>query len=142
MIRREFFVEGHPVPQSRPRFNRRTGRVYSDATPELTAWKEMVAWAAKAQQPKMLVEGRAIHLMVEFHFDKPKRLIRPGSEPFGNPDPDNLLKPVMDQMQGIIYKNDNLITRVMVIKKYCDTAEPEGALVVLQWSCLTTEKYY
>lgn len=105
-----FSIPGQPLPKARPRVNTRTGRAY---TPSKTrAWERTVAWHARlalgAQEP---LEGD-VALALRFRRQTRRRA-----------DTDNLVKAVLDGLNGIAYRDDKQIVRVEASVEY-GCAEP------------------
>jgi crossover junction endodeoxyribonuclease RusA len=88
----KFVVEGAPVPKERPRFNTKTGRVY---TPRKTKTAEdHIAWEFKRHYgAKLLTQD--VHVCLSFHLEKGQRA-----------DLDNLVKTVLDALNGVAWKDD------------------------------------
>jgi Holliday junction resolvase RusA-like endonuclease len=92
-----FEVAGEPVPKARPRVGRRGGR-----TPERTrSWEETVGWAAK-QAYKGEPVSCEVAVSAVFHT----RRTRPG-------DLDNLLKSVLDALNGIVWDDDIRVSKII-----------------------------
>lgn len=64
-----FIVPGEPIPQSRPRLNRKTGQVYKNAVSR--DYEDSVAWLARATGRKF-EKGKPLKLTVDFYCT-PKR---------------------------------------------------------------------
>lgn len=73
-------------------------------TSEYRFFKETLGWEAKrSMQSKTILNGP---LWCDIDIQYKGR----------NPDIDNYLKPILDAMEGIVYHNDNQITRLIVDK--------------------------
>ncbi|WP_049187873.1 RusA family crossover junction endodeoxyribonuclease [Alloscardovia omnicolens] len=101
MAVREFIIEGQPVPKARP-------RVYKDhaVTPKKTVIAEATVREAYVKdyfgyEP---FEGD-VTLMCRFYLQDNRRV-----------DVDNLLKLVQDALNGVAFKDDSQITRVVANK--------------------------
>jgi Holliday junction resolvase RusA-like endonuclease len=132
----EFFVEGDPKPQPRPRaFARRVGntfqaRVYDAGTAE--NWKSRIADAAKDFRPDEPIR-EPISVRLEFWFARPKSHYRTGKHagelkpdaPIWHTAPrdiDNLWKAVIDCLTQIgFFADDGLIAHSIVAKMYSPT---------------------
>lgn len=90
-----FVFVGAVVPKERPRFGK-SGRVY---TPPRTAECELrIGWAARQARLPKIPKGVKVALAITFQFaDNRDR------------DGDNLLKTVMDALNGIAYDDDKQI---------------------------------
>ena len=97
----EFFVEGKPVAKGRPRVTR-YGTTYTPA--KTREWEEMVAWSARialGSDPPMEVP-----VAVQLVFYRPR----------ANSDLDNLIKAVLDAMNGLVYADDKQISSIHAIR--------------------------
>ncbi len=94
----EFTVAGNPVPKARPRVLR-SGITY---TPKTTKeYEQRIAWSAKAawgSNPVLTQKG--LGLWVRFGLEAMR------------PDLDNLVKAVLDGMEGVVYRNDRQIWHI------------------------------
>ena len=115
-----FKVPGKPHGKERPRVV--NGHAY---TPEKTkAFEQAVAWAYKAAGGKMM-EGY-IEVNVTAFYDIPKNTSKKSRElmergiilPMKKPDVDNVVKAVLDALNGIAYKDDNQVVRETGAKFY------------------------
>lgn len=101
MAVREFIIEGQPVPKARP-------RVYKDhaVTPKKTVDAETrVREAYLADYQNYPVFEGNVTLMCRFYLQDNRRV-----------DVDNLLKLVQDALNGVAFKDDSQITRVVAYK--------------------------
>jgi Holliday junction resolvase RusA-like endonuclease len=142
------FIPGKPIPKGRPRSKviaPKDGRkpfvqVYSED--ETVAWEETVAWIAKRQilsippdedgEFTLPFEGRVV-MTLRFNLERPKSYPKSVLYPTkSRSDVDNLAKSVMDGLQkGRILANDNLVTDLMIIKRYAEAGHPEGVEIDL-----------
>ncbi len=107
-----FIIQGNPVPQGRPRFVRIGKGVRTYDPPKSRLWKECVRLQAKAKGIKP-IEG-AIKIELTFVCEKPKKPVN--SYPRG--DLDNFVKGLKDSLNGIAYKDDSQIVRLIASKEY------------------------
>ena len=109
-----------PEPKGRPRFTR-TGHAY---TPKKTSdFEKKIAWMAKARlQSCGIVKPiqSAIELEATFFLAKPKS-VKNRDYPVVKPDLDNLLKAVLDALNGILYEDDKQIVRIVASKAYAES---------------------
>lgn len=107
-------VEGRPVPKERPRVAR--GRAY---TPKATAaYEDTVAWTVKGKYPGLKVDPDGEwRLAVTFMLGDRRRR-----------DLDNLVKAVMDGLNGIVWQDDSQVVTIRAAKRY----------VKDQWKTLVT----
>lgn len=109
-----------PTPKGRPRFSK-----YGAYTPAKTRdyEKQLAAYYAKACSEYF--EG-PIKINVEFRMpipkSTPKYKVKLMSEGYikhtKKPDTDNLLKAVTDALNGLAFKDDSQITRIVAAKHY------------------------
>lgn len=126
----QFFVQGEPKPQPRPRaFARKMGdkfvaRVFDAGTAE--GWKAQIAVAAKPFLPAEPLDG-PIALRVTFNLPRPKaHLKKDGSVKDGaplwhtsRPDLDNYVKAVCDALTQIgMWRDDNQVADMSLRKQY------------------------
>lgn len=97
MLPVEFIVGGPPISQQTKNRQR------------LRQWKDEVRAAAAAALPKGFSPvNRAVLLKASFYFT-------------GAPlDTDNMVKPIQDALEGLIYVNDRLVTDVHACKRSLD----------------------
>lgn len=131
-----FFVPGKVQGKARPRFSHRSGTVY---TPGKTkSYERQIAEAYEAQSGPCF-EG-AVMVIIEAVFSIPKSWSRAkkadaaaGKLAPGKPDIDNILKVVLDGLNGIAYEDDKQVVMTQCKKVYSDTTRPAGLQVhVLQ----------
>jgi Holliday junction resolvase RusA-like endonuclease len=108
-----FFIPGKPEPKGRPRFTR-SGRTY---TPLKTQeWENTVGLTAIQHKPTELWTGPIACGLV---FQLPKPLKHPKKKILRHivkPDLDNVIKAILDAMEGIIFKGDQQIYRLYTEK--------------------------
>ena len=126
MIR--FTIPGKPQGKGRPRFTK-MGHAY---TPEKTvAYEKAVGFAARVGMGDMPIftGPLEVHLDVRLQpvtsASKKAReaMLKGETLPAKKPDLDNLIKGVLDGMNGIVYVDDCQVCRLVVEKRY---AEVEG----------------
>lgn len=119
-----FFVPGIPKPQGSMKvFN---GHVVHENAPALKAWRETVAWTAKAAGAK--VWDTPISVEVNFHLPRGKTVKR--KYPTVPPDCDKLLRAIFDALTGICYTDDARIIKVAATKTYDTT--PGASIAISQ----------
>lgn len=127
-----FFVPGKVQGKARPRFSSRSRTVY---TPGKTkSYERQIAEAYEAQQGSCF-EG-AVTVMIEAVFPIPKSWPRAkkaeaaaGKIIPGRPDIDNILKIVLDGLNGIAYQDDKQVFLTQCKKVYADTTRLAGLQV-------------
>lgn len=135
----EFTVPGDPKGKGRPRFSRvgKFTKTYTDAKTRLYELK--IANEAKlAMFPHEPLET-PIAVYMEINVPIPSSYSKKRKEacllgvemPCKKPDADNILKGVLDAMNGIVYKDDVQVIKISVIKKY--SSEPCVYVVVKEY---------
>jgi crossover junction endodeoxyribonuclease RusA len=107
-------VDLKPVPKARPRFNPRSGRPY---TPQTTQdFESHVSFFARRVVEVPLESG--VHVQIIFKFIKAK------SSKLNlhtkKPDIDNLIKSVLDGLNGVAFKDDSQIVKLESEKIFAD----------------------
>lgn len=120
----EFEVPGKIVGKGRPRLNSYTGTVY---TPTRTKdYETLVEQYFLLKYPRFKpFEGR-VQVEISANFEIPKSAKKAEKElmlenkinPTKKPDIDNIVKIVLDAMNGIAFKDDTQITKLQVEKAY------------------------
>lgn len=115
-----------PLPQSRPRFNSRTRTAYEKA--DIKSYKRKIGYEAKKVIKHPFEKGIALKLDVIFYMKIPKTLSNVKKHRFKlesdswlvskKPDLDNLLKAVLDALNGIAYPDDNQVSEISMKKVY------------------------
>ena len=123
----EFEVPGKIIGKGRPRLNTYTGSVY---TPTRTKdYETLVEQYFLLKYPRFKpFEGR-VQVEIDAHFEVPKSTKRAEKElmlenkinPTKKPDIDNIVKIILDAMNGIAFKDDIQITKLSVEKTYSET---------------------
>lgn len=106
----ELFFDVDPKPQKRPRVTR-TG-TYDPSKHD----KEEIQWLAKAQYRKPPLVNPLV-LTIAFNLKKPKKC-RP--YPTSGADLDNLVKLVLDALNGICYEDDAQVVKLVATKQYSE----------------------
>jgi Holliday junction resolvase RusA-like endonuclease len=135
----ELRVMGTPTGKGRPRFNTRTGHAMTPHKTRVAEARVIEAWHL-AGEPR-LPDGPAV-LTVEMALERPNAhwkldgtLSAAGlrSEwPTKKPDADNVLKLVMDSLNGCAYRDDAQIVHAWVVKRWCNGGESERTLITLK----------
>lgn len=120
----EFIVEGDPKGKARPRFSRRSGTVY---TPSKTAkYEKEIRDSFLAAGGKMIPNGSYVTVAVDAYFKIPKSYAKGKrlackyniNRPDKKPDIDNILKVVLDALNGLAYEDDKQVVEVRCRKLY------------------------
>jgi Holliday junction resolvase RusA-like endonuclease len=136
-----FSVPGNPQGQARPRFAR-VGRFVRTYDPEKSAsFKNKIALFAKSAGV-VPIDG-PVTVSVVARMQRPKRLCR-RADPDGcirapcKPDADNILKSVLDGLNGVAYADDSQVTHAVVSKWYTEKGG-SPSLEIGVWACASTE---
>lgn len=123
----EFEVPGKIIGKGRPRLNSYTGSVY---TPTRTKdYETLVEQYFLLKYPRFKpLEGR-IQVEINAFFEIPKSTKKEDKElmlaqkinPTKKPDIDNIVKIILDAMNGIAFRDDTQITKLYVEKVYSTT---------------------
>ncbi len=112
----ELTVPGQPVPKARPRIGA-NGHVYTPA--ETKDAEGRIAWAAKGKVRGLKVAG-PVSITVAFYVRDRRRR-----------DVDNLLKTVLDGLNGIAWTDDSQVVHVNAWV-FVDPANPRTELAIHQ----------
>lgn len=130
----EFFVPGKPVGKKRPRFARRGHHVQA-YTPEETANYEnlvaMLALEQKNQHSPPLDSAVKVSIVINLHGPKsrPKRIIYHKTKP----DADNVMKSILDGMNGILFSDDAQAVKGEWEKRFSPGNQSEGVYVRVEY---------
>lgn len=125
----EFTVDGEPQGKARPRFSRVSGCAYTPA--KTTAYENKIKAAFLVAGGRRIPAGHYVRVAVEAYFGVPKyyskkrRLAcRENAElPAKKPDADNILKAVLDALNGLAYEDDKQVVSLTCKKKYAPDGE-------------------
>ena len=121
----DFTVFGEVVGKGRPRFSTRNGfpQAY---TPKKTAdYEKQIKSAYLEKYQPMMFESGAVGLIILACIGVPKSASKKKQEylidyelPTKKPDADNIIKVVMDALNGLAYTDDSQITYISFRKRY------------------------
>lgn len=126
-MRIEFTAPVVAVPKARPRFTR-SGRTYTPAKTQ--AFEKQIALMARramADAGVSRVESGAVSVLAYFYYTPPQswskkrkqevvdKIVVPKTT---KPDIDNLKKAVLDGMNGVVFADDALVSRISAEKAY------------------------
>lgn len=115
-----FKMPGKPKGKARPRFAR--GHAYTPS--ETKAYESMIGYSYKKSGGKMIDGGVAIEIeavyQVPASWTKAKKweAINGDKQPTVKPDIDNIVKIIMDGLNGVAYKDDSQVVDVKATKAY------------------------
>lgn len=122
-----FTVPGEPRGKGRPRFVRATGRAYTDAQ---TASYEnrimLAACAAKGAQGLLEPFDGPVVVVCTAYLQTPASASRKRREamlmdrlsPTKRPDLENISKALLDGMNGVVYRDDAQVIRLVIDKRW------------------------
>jgi len=126
----EWFAPGIPRPKgSKQMFlgKNKAGHSYGvmrEDSRGMGAWREVVAWSAKAAMVEIHHPGwsdrEPVALSLEFIF---KRTKHPPANQYPPIDLDKLLRTVFDALTGVIYADDKQVMYVEMTKRYALTPD-------------------
>ncbi len=127
-----FTVEGKPQAKQRPRFA--NGHAY---TPQKTKDYEQLVKLAYREQCGFIKLDGAIKASILVSVKTPKSMLKRNQidamegrlKPTKKPDCDNIIKIILDALNGEAYVDDRLITEVHIAKKYGNS---DGVLIELE----------
>lgn len=121
-----FTIPGKPVGKGRPRFARR-GNFVQTYTPEKTAsYEKLVKMLAMQEMGdnKPTLDPVYVNILVficpPVSWSKKKRIqaYNDALLPCVKPDTDNVIKLILDAMNGIVYNDDKQVTSLNISKRY------------------------
>ena len=137
----ELEVPGNPIPQPRPRVGKH--RIYNPATVESKQWKAAVKATLGATQTGVLFPvGVPVGVVIVCHMRRPNSDFKGGIRGCGRlksnlplvwaicPDVDNLVKFILDALNGVIYKDDKQVVKLEVLKVLDNIGACEGRTLV------------
>ena len=92
-------------------------RVYSKASYDRYKWSLERALLAQVKEP---LDAPMLEVSIVFVYPKRKRQRELREFKVGTPDLDNLIKPVLDAMEGICFRNDSAVVRLRDCAKVRD----------------------
>lgn len=125
----EFTHKGEPIGKGRPRFY----NGHAVTPPKTREYEEEIRLsflqANKGKLP-MYEKGTALNLHLEFNFEVPKsyskkkrKLCLNGEQKHTKrPDIDNLVKAVLDALNGYLFEDDSQVTSVTSCKRFSESS--------------------
>lgn len=113
----EFIVEGDPQWKARPRFSQKSGTVYTPA--KTVRYERLIRKAFLDARGETIPAGCYVAITVDAYFRIPKSYTKGKrlacqhnvNRPAKKPDIDNVLKAVMDALNGVAYEDDKQVVR-------------------------------
>lgn len=118
-----FTVPGKPQGKARPRFDGRSGRTY---TPKNTREYEETVRACFLRAYRSTRLSGEIEAVITAQFSVPKSvsnskraaMLDGRINPTMKPDADNIIKAILDALNGYAYRDDAAVTKVTAVKRY------------------------
>lgn len=139
MPKQNITILGKPIAKNRPRFSRRGKHVvtYSDQGDD----RDRISTIVAAQSTIGSIITTAVTVSMRFWFERPKSHFRAGkyagflkpSAPekhIVKPDVDNTVKWICDILNGIVWKDDAQVTKLVAEKMYVTTGEARTEIVI------------
>lgn len=133
-MRISFTVQGRPVPKQRPRVTR-----HGTYTPEATrSYERSVLESWRSQSGRFFPEGTPLAVYVTAHFPIPESASKkrraaldgaPHTQHRG--DIDNVVKSVLDALNGFAFPDDSAVCYISAYKDYRD--EPSTEVTILPY---------
>lgn len=126
---KELTIDGVPVAKGRPRFSR-----YGAYTPKKTQeYEEYVKMCWVAKYGGVQPSEQSLEVDIVFYLPIPKSVNKKQRAEMldgrikhtKKPDIDNLIKSVLDALNGIAYSDDSKIIKVTAVKRYAETGSTE-----------------
>lgn len=135
----EFVVPVQPLPQGRPRA-RRIGagiQIYNPVNKKMKEYREKFVVEAEKVKPVSWDETAPFELIIHFRFgaaDNPTQHLGLPVPFVKRPDLDNLVKPVQDALNGILWEDDSQIINLVTHKYYTavESVTPRGRRVFFE----------
>lgn len=125
----KFIVEGKPQGKARARtfYNKRMGKMQS-ITPESTkSYEDLIRWSYRAAggeymgEKVLQVDIKAFYPIPQAFSKKKREAVNKGVlRPTSKPDCDNIVKVVLDALNGVAYYDDKQVVSVSCNKYYSD----------------------
>lgn len=120
----EFIVEGDPQGKARPRFSRKSGTVYTPA--KTVRYERLIRKAFLDAGGNAIPSDCYVGITVDAYFQIPKSYTKGKrlacqhniNRPDKKPDIDNILKIVLDGLNGVAYADDKQVIEVRCRKFY------------------------
>lgn len=120
----EFIVEGDPQGKARPRFSQKSGTVYTPA--KTVRYERLIRKAFLDAGGNAIPSDCYVGITVDAYFQIPKSYTKGKrltcehniNRPDKKPDIDNILKIVLDGLNGVAYADDKQVIEVRCRKFY------------------------
>lgn len=144
-----FVVYGVPQGKARPRVSVRNGYAHAYTPQKTKDYEHEIVLAYKQVAGGIEPTRNPVVLGVDIFYPMPKswskktklEVMSHGLPPMTKPDMDNVIKCVMDGLNGIAYEDDSQIFRIISDKDYSDSPRIEVRLYVHDLSSEEEEIY-
>ena len=130
-----FEIPGSPIGQGRPKFSTINGHAKAydpEKSRNYKAYVRLLATQAmKENDFEMIIGPCAIKIWAYFDIPKSKSkkfkeaALEAKERPTKKPDADNIVKAILDALNGLVYKDDSCIVELSCIKYYSDVPRVE-----------------
>lgn len=122
----EFTIPGQPVAKGRPKFARRGAHVVAYTPAKTASYENLVKLAATSMMcgnepsAKPIALSVTICLQVPASWSNKRRSLAESGAIYATkkPDADNILKGIKDGCNGIVWRDDSQVVRIMLEKRY------------------------
>jgi Holliday junction resolvase RusA-like endonuclease len=119
-------VLGPIVAQGRPRFTTQAGYVQTYDPPKSVAFKRMISHYARAAMKGRVAMKKPVEVDIQFYFSPPKSWSEKKKQAAlcgdlrhaCKPDIDNLVKTILDGINGIVFDDDEQVVVLNAVKLY------------------------
>lgn len=136
-----FTVPGKPQGKARARtgYNPKTKQVMSHTPDKTVLYENFIKTCYMQVTDKSFDNGQPLSISIVACFEPIKSISKKQRElmlqnkvrPTKKPDIDNIIKAILDALNGVAYKDDTQVVQVMATKKYGDKAFVEVAIFEL-----------
>ena len=130
-----FEIPGSPIGQGRPKFSTINGHAKAydpEKSRNYKAYVRMLATQAMRENDFEMITGSCA-IKIWAYFDIPKSKSKKFKEaalegkekPTKKPDADNIVKAILDALNGLMYKDDSCIVELSCVKYYSDVPRVE-----------------
>lgn len=138
-----FIIDGDPVGKGRPRVTRR-GITYTPAkTKHYEAWvvasySQALREQGQRQEDVFIEKGKKIGIVINALYPIPKSyskkrinsIVMGNEHPTKKPDLDNIIKIILDALNGVAFHDDAQIVELRASKGYAMEKDEEGKVIV------------
>lgn len=127
-----FIIPGRPVGKGRPRFTKKGHCWTPDKTVEYERDIKMAYWSTYGHRKYEADKALAVDIVL--YYPRPKRMAKYKRlmaqkgvlRPTVKPDVDNVIKAILDALNGVAFEDDRQIVQIECEKWYDITEENEG----------------